>query len=181
MDKTKKNIIELTRIAIDDYKTTPKIKLKIVVDNVRSLNNIGSIFRTSDAFLVDEIILCGISGTPPNPDIHKTALGAEESVKWSYHKSTLDAVKCLKETGFTICSLEQAHNSVSLNEFVPAAEHQYALVVGNEVNGVEQSVVDISDFVIEIPQCGTKHSLNVAVSAGIAIWHFFNALTGQER
>ncbi len=181
MDKTKKNIIELTRIAIDDYKATPKIKLKIVVDNVRSLNNIGSIFRTSDAFLVDEIILCGISGTPPNPDIHKTALGAEESVKWSYNKSTLDAVKCLKETGFTICSLEQAHNSVSLNDFVPADEYRYALVVGNEVNGVEQSVVDISDFVIEIPQCGTKHSLNVAVSTGIAIWHFFNALTGQAR
>lgn len=181
MDKTKKNIIELTRIAIDDYKATPKIKLKIVVDNVRSLNNIGSIFRTSDAFLVDEIILCGISGTPPNPDIHKTALGAEESVKWSYNKSTLDAVKCLKETGFTICSLEQAHNSVCLNDFVPVDEYRYALIVGNEVNGVEQSVVDISDFVIEIPQCGTKHSLNVAVSTGIAIWHFFNALTGQAR
>ena len=176
MDKRKKNIIELTRITIDDYRRSDKLPVKVVVDSVRSMNNIGSIFRTSDAFMVDEIILCGITATPPHPEIHKTALGAEESVAWRYEKSAEEAVRKLQEAGVKVCCLEQTHNSVPLQEFVPSKDEVYAIVVGNEVEGVNQSVVDAADTVIEIPQFGTKHSLNVAVSAGLAIWHFIESL-----
>lgn len=175
-DKKKKNIIELTRIALDDYREMRKLPVRVVVDSVRSMNNIGSIFRTSDAFLIEEIMLCGISAVPPHPDIHKTALGAEDSVRWSKWESTEAAVDALKADGYTICALEQAHNSVPLNEFHPSPTGKYAIVAGNEVNGVEQTVVDKADYVLEIPQFGTKHSLNVAVSAGIAMWHFFSRM-----
>lgn len=176
MDKRKKNIIELTRISTEDYRRSDKLPLKVVVDSVRSMNNIGSIFRTSDAFMVDEIILCGITAEPPHPEIHKTALGAEESVAWRYCESAVDVVKELQAEGVKVCCLEQAHNSVALHDFTPSDGDVYAIVVGNEVEGVSQQVVDIADTVLEIPQFGTKHSLNVAVSAGLAIWHFIEAL-----
>lgn len=176
MDKRKKNIIELTRISTEDYRRSDKLPLKVIVDSVRSMNNIGSIFRTSDAFMVDEIILCGITATPPHPEIHKTALGAEESVAWRYCESAVDAVIELQAQGVKVCCLEQTHNSVNLHEFSPSADEVYAIVVGNEVEGVDQRVVDTADTVLEIPQFGTKHSLNVAVSAGLAIWHFIEAL-----
>ena len=142
----------------------------VVTENVRSMHNIGSIFRTADAFLIEEIILGGISGTPPHPEITKTALGAEESVKWHHVENTFKEVMRLKAEGWTICTLEQAHNSMPLNQFHPGKEERVVLVVGNEVSGVDQKIVDISDYVLEIPQYGTKHSLNVSVSAGIALY-----------
>ena len=148
----------------------PKRPLIVVADNVRSMHNIGSIFRTSDAFLVEEIVLGGISGTPPHPEITKTALGAEETVKWRHVADTFGEVERLKGEGWKICTLEQAHNSIPLNEFHGGGDEKMVLVVGNEVNGVDQRIVDISDYVLEIPQYGTKHSLNVSVSAGIALY-----------
>lgn len=172
----KKTIFEMNRLQPDEFRAAPKIPLVAVLDNVRSLNNIGSIFRTSDAFALREVVLCGISQTPPSAEIHKTALGAEETVAWRYFPSTAEAIAALRSEGFSICCLEQVHNSVSLEQFAPNPEGRYALVVGHEVNGVDQSVVDSADVCLEIPQCGTKHSLNVAVSFGIAAWHFFCAL-----
>lgn len=171
----KKTIWDMHRPSVEDFRRSDKMPLTVVVDNVRSLNNIGSIFRTSDGFAVDRIMLCGISATPPSPEIHKTALGAEDSVDWSYHTTTADAIAQLKAEGRTLCCLEQVIDSVSLEEFEPdfAAGKSYAFVVGNEVDGVDPAVVDACDICIEIPQLGTKHSLNVAVSAGIAMWHFF--------
>ena len=166
----KKNILELTRCSAEDYMKMPKKPLIVVADNVRSMHNIGSIFRTSDAFLVEEIVLGGISGTPPHPEITKTALGAEETVKWRHVANTFGEVERLKEEGWKICTLEQAHNSFPLNEFHGGRDERMVLVVGNEVNGVDQRIVDISDYVLEIPQYGTKHSLNVSVSAGIALY-----------
>ena len=150
--------------------------LTVVLDNVRSLNNIGSIFRTCDAFAVERIVLCGISATPPSAEIHKTALGAEESVEWEYLGSTVDAVASLKSRGYCVCCLEQVKESVMLGDFEPDPSGRYALVSGHEVNGVDPAVVDLCDVCLEIPQLGTKHSLNVSVSTGIAIWHFFSAL-----
>lgn len=176
MDKRKKNIIELTRVSLEDYKSREKLPITLVVDSVRSMNNIGSFFRTADAFLIDEIVLCGISATPPHPDIHKTALGAENSVKWSYEPQATDAIERLKRQGFLIVALEQTLNSIMLDDFRPLAGNKYAIIVGNEVSGVAQEAVDVADYVLEIPQCGIKHSLNVSVSAGIAMWHFFKAL-----
>lgn len=176
MDRRKKNIIELTRIGLDDYRSSEKLPLKVVLDNVRSLNNVGSVMRTSDAFLVDEVLLCGITGTPPNPEIHKTALGAEDSVRWSHHSDTVDILRQLQSEGWKVCALEQTHNSVHLNSFSAAKEEKYLIVAGNEIHGVDQRVVDLADIVLEIPQHGTKHSLNVSVSTAIAIWHFFTAL-----
>lgn len=164
------------RLSAPDFKVAPKTPLVVVLDNVRSLNNIGSIFRTCDAFAVERIILCGISQTPPSAEIHKTALGAEETVEWEYFESTLEAVKALKGRGYKVCCLEQVFGSISLEEFKPSDSEKYAFVAGHEVDGVQQSVVDACDFCLEIPQAGTKHSLNVAVSAGIAIWHFFSSL-----
>lgn len=168
----KKTIWDLNRATIDEFRAADKLPLTVVVDNVRSLNNIGSIFRTCDGFGVRKIILCGISATPPSPEIHKTALGAEESMDWEYCTSTIDAVRELKEKGCKVCCLEQVIGSVELQRFCPDAETEYALVVGNEVDGVDAAVVDACDICLEIPQRGTKHSLNVAVSAGIAIWQF---------
>ena len=161
---------ELNRLDIEQFKKAEKTPLIVILDNVRSLNNIGSVFRTCDAFLIEKIYLCGITATPPNKEIHKTALGATDSVAWEYEENTLSAVEKLKEQGAYIISIEQAENSTMLNDFEPNGNQKYAIIFGNEVKGVEQEVVSASDEVIEIPQYGTKHSLNISVSAGIAIW-----------
>ncbi len=169
----KKTIWDLNRVSVDEYRRSRKIPLTVVLDNVRSLNNIGSIFRTSDAFAVERILLCGITATPPSPEIHKTALGAEDSVQWVYFEHTVDAVNMLKDEGYTVCALEQVEGSVSLERFEADATCKYAFIAGNEVDGVDQNVVNLCDVSLEIPQVGTKHSLNVAVSTAITIWHFF--------
>jgi len=164
---------ELGRKSIEEFKTSEKLPIAVVLDNVRSLNNVGSVFRTSDAFLVERIYLCGITGTPPHPEIHRSALGAERSVDWEYVESTVKAVEGLKQLGYVIISVEQVEKSVLLNQFYPKKGQRYALVFGNEVKGVGQDVVDISDICLEIPQLGTKHSFNISVSAGIVLWDFF--------
>lgn len=169
----KKTIWDLNRVSVDEFRQSKKIPLTVVLDNVRSLNNIGSIFRTSDAFAVERILLCGITATPPSPEIHKTALGAEDSVQWSYFENTADAVEMLKKEGYTVCALEQVDGSVSLEAFEADSDGRYAFIAGNEVDGVDQNVVDMCDVSLEIPQVGTKHSLNVAVSTALTIWHFF--------
>jgi 23S rRNA (guanosine2251-2'-O)-methyltransferase len=168
---------ELDRLSIDDFKSIPKTPLIIILDNIRSLNNIGSVFRTSDAFLIEKIYLCGITATPPNKDIHKTALGSTDSVDWEYIENTIDLIEKLKAEKVKICSIEQAENATMLNEFTPEANTTYALVFGNEVRGVSQNVVSSSDVVIEIPQYGTKHSLNISVSCGVVVWDLFYKLT----
>ena len=172
----KKTIWDLDRDSVEVFRSKKKLPVTVVLDNIRSLNNIGSIFRTSDAFMVDRLMLCGITAVPPSPEIHKTALGAEDSVKWEYYADTMDAVRTLHAEGTVVCVLEQVKDSVMLHDFHPDPSGSYAIVVGHEVHGVAQAVVDMADVCIEIPQCGTKHSLNVAVSAGLAIWHFFCAL-----
>jgi len=172
----KLKITELNRLSKDEFKQVDKIPLIVVLDNVRSLNNVGSVFRTSDAFLVEAIYLCGITATPPQPEIHKTALGAEDSVDWIYREETIDAIKELKENGYTVFSIEQVENSTMLTELVLDTEKKYAVILGNEVKGVQQEVVNQSDGCIELPQFGTKHSLNVSVTAGIVIWDFFKQL-----
>lgn len=174
MDRKKKNIVELSNCSVEEYRELKKLPLKVIADNVRSMYNIGSIFRTSDAFLVDEIILGGISGCPPHPEIAKTALGAEETVTWRHVEDVVEATCRLKEEGWKICTLEQTHNSTPLAKFMPSKDEKYVLIVGNEVEGVDQRLVDMSDVVIEIPQYGVKHSLNVSSSASIALWQFFS-------
>lgn len=169
----KKTIWDLDRDSVEQFKAKEKLPVAVVLDNVRSLNNIGSIFRTSDAFLVGKIVLCGITATPPSPEIHKTALGAEDSVDWEYYAETTDAVEALKREGYTVCCLEQVKGSVPLQRFKADCMKSYAIVAGHEVNGVAQKVVDMADACIEIPQEGTKHSLNVAVSTGLAIWEMY--------
>ncbi len=174
MDTVKKNIVELTNCSVAEYKRLQKLPLRVLTDNVRSMYNIGAIFRTSDAFLIDEIILAGISGCPPHPEISKTALGAEETVSWRHVENGCEEVKRLKDEGWIICCLEQAHGSISLSSFKPERNKRYLLVVGNEVEGVNQNIVDMSDVILEIPQFGVKHSLNVSSSASIALWQFFS-------
>lgn len=147
-----------------------KLPITILLDNVRSMYNVGSVFRTSDAFLIYEVILCGITGKPPHPEISKTALGADESVRWRYEENALEVVKRMKGEGWIICVLEQAHGSISLQNFTPSPTQKYLLVAGNEVEGVNQDIVDIADIILEIPQHGVKHSLNISVSVGIALW-----------
>lgn len=169
-DRKKKNILELTRCSAEEYRIAEKQPLIVITDNVRSMHNIGSIFRTADAFLIKEIVLGGISGTPPHPEITKTALGAEDSVSWRHVEDTYKEVEILKKEGWKISVLEQAHNSVPLNEFNRKMDEKLVLVVGNEVSGVDQKIVDIADYILEIPQYGVKHSLNVSVSAGIALF-----------
>lgn len=176
----KKKIWELGRDSVEEFRSKPKMDVVVVLDNIRSLNNIGSIFRTSDAFVVDRLMLCGITAQPPSVEIHKTALGAEDSVAWEYFADTSDCIRHLKQGGYQICVLEQVHNSVSLEKFKPQRGEKYAVVVGHEVHGVSQEVVNESDVCIEIPQEGTKHSLNVAVSAGLAIWRFYCCLRLQQ-
>ena len=171
---------ELDRLSVADFKLVAKTPLVIVLDNIRSLNNIGSVFRTSDAFLIEKIYLCGITATPPHKDIHKTALGSTETVAWEYVESTLELVEKLKSDGVKICSIEQAENATMLDDFLPEPDCKYALIFGNEVKGVSQKVVNASDVVIEIPQFGTKHSLNISVSAGVVIWDVFSKLKAQS-
>ena len=170
--RTKLTVEELGRKTVEEFKQAEKYPIVVVLDNIRSMNNVGSIFRTCDAFLVERILLCGITPQPPHRDIQKTALGATESVEWKYEKSTIDAVKQLKEEGYTILSVEQTHNSLALNNLKLNPNERIALIMGNEVDGVEQNVIDISDKSVEIPQFGTKHSLNVSVTGGMVIWEF---------
>jgi len=174
MRKLKNN--ELDRLTVEDFKTSTKTPIIILLDNIRSLNNIGSVFRTSDAFLVEKIYLCGITATPPHKDIHKTALGSTDTVAWEYAENTLDVVEKLKNENVKICAIEQAENATMLNDFSPEANTKYAFVFGNEVKGVAQSVVSASDVVIEIPQFGTKHSLNISVSCGVVVWDVFSKM-----
>ena len=164
--------IELGRVSAGQYKDLPPSGIAVVLDNIRSAHNVGSAFRSSDAFKIDRIWLCGICATPPSAEIHKSALGAEDSVPWTYAADTLEAVRALKAEGYTVVSVEQTVRSVSLNAFRPEPGTKYALVCGNEVDGVRQDVVDACDFSLEIPQWGTKHSLNVSVSVGVILWHF---------
>lgn len=172
---------ELERKSIDEFKSSDKTPIIIVLDDVRSLHNIGSVFRTCDAFLIEKVFLCGITATPPNKEIHKTALGATETVTWEYAKDVAEVVKQLKEEGICVQAIEQVENSVMLTDFQVVDQTKYALVFGNEVKGVSQGVVDLSDGVIEIPQLGTKHSLNISVSAGIVIWELFQQMQQKEQ
>ena len=164
---------ELDRLSIDEFKQSKKTPLIIILDNIRSLNNIGSVFRTSDAFLIKKIYLCGITAQPPHKDIHKTALGSTETVAWEYVENTMDVIENLQNKGVKIAAIEQAENTTMLNNFTPKEDTTYAIVFGNEVKGVSQDVVSTSDVVLEIPQYGTKHSLNISVSAGVVIWDLF--------
>ncbi len=170
---------ELDRLSVEDFKTTKKNPFALVLDNVRSLNNVGSAFRTGDAFLVDRICLCGVTGTPPHREIHKTALGATDTVDWTYYETTMEAVYFLKAEGYDIVSVEQAEGSTMLNEFYPEPGKKYAFVFGNEVYGVEDEVVAVSDLCLEIPQWGTKHSLNISVTIGIVVWDFVTKFMGR--
>ena len=167
--------IELGRISADQYKEKADSGIVLILDNIRSAHNIGSAFRSADAFGVDRIYLCGICATPPSAEIHKSALGAEDSVPWEHGEDTLQVVRQLQAAGYTVVSVEQTVHSVKLDRFTPQTDGRYALVFGNEVDGVQQAVVDASDFSLEIPQRGTKHSLNVSVSVGVVLWH----LTGR--
>lgn len=169
-------MLDLHRVDVEQYKVVEKIPVAVVLDDVRSEMNVGSVLRTADAFVINQVVMCGITGKPPSHEIHKTALGAEDSVDWCYQASAVDAVEQLREQGYTICAIEQVHGSVSLEEFAIEPGKKYALVFGNEVKGVSQVVVDCSDCCIEIPQHGTKHSLNIACSAAIVMWQFFNSL-----
>ena len=164
--------IELGRVSADEYKELPESGIVVVLDNIRSAHNVGSAFRTSDSFKIDKVCLCGICAVPPSAEIHKSALGAEDSVEWEHFDDTMDAVRRLKEEGYIVVCAEQTVGSVMLDSFVPEQGRKYAVVFGNEVSGVRQDVVDASDFCLEIPQFGTKHSLNVSVSVGVILWHF---------
>ena len=164
--------IEIERLSLEEYHQSQKMPLVVVLDDVRSMHNVGSVLRTGDAFRVERVLLCGITGTPPHAEIHKTALGAEDSVDWSYVPSAVEAVRQLKQEGYQVLSVEQAEGSTMLHEFRPLPGERYAVVLGNEVKGVHQEVIDLSDGCLEIPQYGTKHSINVSVTAGIVIHHF---------
>lgn len=166
----KLTVEELNRIDIDTFKTAEKLPLIMVLDNIRSLHNVGSVLRTADAFRLEAVWMCGITAVPPSPEIHKTALGAEDSVAWRYFENTLQAVEELKRKGYTVLAVEQVKDSLKLGEFSFERGHHYALVMGNEVKGVQQEVVDACDQALEIPQYGTKHSMNVSVTAGIVMW-----------
>lgn len=172
---------ELERLNVNEFKATKKTPLILILDNIRSLNNIGSVFRTSDAFLIEKIYLCGITATPPHKDIHKTALGATESVDWAYRESTLDLVKELQKENVLVYAIEQAEGAQFLNEFNPTTPQPIAVIFGNEVKGVSQEVVTASDGVIEIPQFGTKHSLNIAVSVGIVVWSMWKKIAPKQK
>ena len=164
---------ELNRVSVEEFKEQTKLPVAIVLDSVRSMHNVGSIFRTSDGFAVEQICLCGITSQPPHREIEKTALGATQSVSWTYYADAVQAVEELRQQGYTIIAIEQAENSVMLNQFEPHPDQKYALIFGNEVNGVSDEVMAKIDACIEIPQFGTKHSFNIVVSAGIVLWDFF--------
>ena len=170
---------ELNRIDISEFKSASKLPLVIVLDNIRSLNNVGSVFRTSDAFRIEKILLCGITAKPPHRDIQKTALGATETVEWGYYENTIDCIQELKQEGYEIASIEQAENTTFLHEYQP--KNKVAIVMGNEVKGVEQQVIDASDVCVEIPQFGTKHSLNISVCTGVVVWDLFNKLSFKTK
>lgn len=172
----KLNIFEMNRLSVEGFKQAEKMPLVVVLDDVRSLHNVGSVFRTCDAFRAEAIFLCGITATPPHNEIHKTALGAEDAVEWRYFATAEEAVAELKRRGSVVYAVEQAEGSTSLRDFLPAPQRPYAIVLGNEVKGVGQRVVDMCDGCLEIPQFGTKHSLNVSVAAGIVIWEFAKRL-----
>ena len=167
---------ELGRPTIEEYASVEKLPVVVVLDNVRSLHNVGSVFRTSDAYRVERIFLCGVTATPPSAEIHKTALGAEDSVEWQYFNDTREAVNLLHEEGYKVFSIEQVEGSTALQDLKLECGTKYAVILGNEVKGVQQEVVDMSDGCIELPQYGTKHSLNVSVTAGIVIWEFARQL-----
>lgn len=171
MTRRKKDIIELTNCSLRQYREKRKLPVALMADNIRSMYNIGAMLRTADAFLIEEMVMAGISGCPPHPEITKTALGAEESVSWRHVEDALEETLRMQNAGWKICALEQAHDSVPLDRFEPAPGERYLLVAGNEVSGVDQRIVDMADVILEIPQVGVKHSLNVSVSAGIAMWH----------
>lgn len=164
------------RIGREEFISSHKLPLTVVLDNIRSLHNVGSVFRTSDAFRVERVMLCGITATPPSAEIHKTALGAEDVVSWQYYGDTMEAVAALKEEGYEVYSIEQCEGSIALQDFLALPDKHYAVIMGNEVKGVQQQVVDASDGAIEIPQFGTKHSLNVSVTAGMVIWELAKKL-----
>ncbi|MGB4415676.1 MAG: RNA methyltransferase [Paludibacter sp.] len=172
----KLKITEMNRLTPEEFKAQTKIPLVVVLDNVRSLHNVGSVFRTGDAFLIEAVYLCGITSTPPHAEIHKTALGAENTVEWRYFENAHDAVNELKTQGYTVLAIEQAEGSTMLTDLELEKTRKYAVILGNEVKGVQQSVVDICDACIEIPQFGTKHSLNVSVTGGIIIWEMFRKI-----
>ncbi len=181
-DRRKKTMDELHRADVEQFRAQPKLPLTVVLDNVRSEMNVGSILRTADAFAIERVLLCGITPVPPKAEIHKSALGAEQAVNWQYCSTAVEAVKSLVEQGYIVCAVEQAHGSVELNRFVPDADHnrRYAVVLGHEVRGVDQQVVNLAHHCLEIPQHGTKHSLNVACAAAVVMWHFANRLTPCE-
>ncbi|MBQ0090232.1 MAG: RNA methyltransferase [Prevotellaceae bacterium] len=172
----KLNVIELNRLSVEQFKQTEKNHLVIVLDNIRSMYNVGSVFRTADAFKIEKIILCGITAQPPMVEIHKTALGAEDSVEWEYIKDTLEAVEQLKNKGYETLAVEQVEQSIKLQEWNVNPQKKYALILGNEVMGVRQDVVDICDNTLEIPQFGTKHSLNVSCTASIVMWEYLKQI-----
>jgi tRNA G18 (ribose-2'-O)-methylase SpoU len=179
MRKLKNN--ELGRLSVEEYRKTTKIPVVVVLDNIRSLHNAGSVFRTADAFLAEAIYLCGITACPPHREIQKTALGATESVKWEYFKDAAEAIRKLKKENYTVIGIEQAEDGKKLNDFVPDKNKKYALVFGHEVDGIEGQLMELLDDCIEVPQSGTKHSLNVSVCAGVVLWHFYTTLYKSER
>ena len=172
----KLTVEDLNRIDVETFRAADKFPLIMVLDNVRSLHNVGSVFRTADAFRLQGIFLCGITATPPSAEIHKTALGAEDSVAWRYYEDTNSAVTALHEMGYTVLAVEQVEGSLKLGEYAFDPQKKYALIMGNEVKGVQQSVVDACDQALEIPQFGTKHSMNVSVTAGIVMWEVFRQI-----
>lgn len=168
----KLKVTEMQRISVEEFQSSSKLPLVVVLDHVRSLYNVGSVFRTADAFRLSGVFLCGITACPPHPEIHKTALGAEDSVMWQHFERTEDALEALRQEGYTLLAVEQCEGSTMIQHFEPEKGRKYAVVLGNEVKGVQQQVVDSCDGCLEIPQFGTKHSMNVSVTAGIVMWHF---------
>lgn len=167
---------ELKRVGIEEFKQQEKLPVVLILDNVRSMHNIGSIFRTSDGFSIEKILLCGITARPPHREIEKTALGATNSIEWDYYENSCNAIKDLKGSGYEIIAIEQAENSIMLNDYTPVLTAKYALIFGNEINGVSDEAMKLIDLCLEIPQFGTKHSFNIVVSAGIVLWDFFAKL-----
>lgn len=180
MENRKLRNSELDRKSTQEFKSAEKTPVIVILDNIRSLNNIGSVFRTADAFLIEKIWLCGITATPPHKDIHKTALGATDTVDWEYTEDALELVKGLQQQNIKVFSVEQTEKAIFLNNFKPEKDAKYALVFGNEVKGVQQKIVTASDGVIEIPQLGSKHSLNIAVSAGVVLWDVFSKINALK-
>ncbi|TBW30225.1 RNA methyltransferase [Gramella sp. KN1008] len=181
MNRRKLKNSELDRKSVEEFKEAEKSPIIVILDNVRSLNNIGSVFRTADAFLIKKIYLCGITAKPPHKDIQKTALGATETVNWEYVENTLELIEKLKSEGIKVYSIEQAEGAIMLNDFYPEPDEVCAVIFGNEVKGVQQKVVSASDGVIEIPQLGSKHSLNISVSTGVVLWDLFSKITAISK